>query len=75
MPDLCSFPVAITRWDSLSTIMDYEKMTKAFKRCKEAVIDKVEKEGLLEKWQAANDPNSTKGSKAAEHKKAFLSEK
>ncbi len=76
MPALCSFPSAHTSWDSLSVIVDYEKMMVAFKRCKEALIKKVDDEGLLEKWQAANDPNATKGSKAAEHKKkSFISEK
>ncbi len=59
MPELCTFPSSITSWDSNSLIIDYEKMKRAFERCRDAVNDKVEEEGLLEKWQAANDPNKT----------------
>jgi len=72
MPELCTFPSSITRWDSDSLIVDYEKMMIAFKRCRDAVNKKVEEEGLLEKWQAANDPNS-KGKASEKHRKTASS--
>ncbi len=59
MPDLCSFPSKITRWDSQSLVIDHEKMMRAFKDCREALIKKVDKEGLREKWEAEKKAKAT----------------
>jgi len=44
MPNLCSFPVAITSWDSLSTIIDHKDVMHAFKRCLVALNEEAAKQ-------------------------------